>query len=91
MDYWMVNTGDGVQGINSGLLQRRGPQPSEGQAVNAHVYTVEVPSVDEYWNRAIAAGGAGALPKMAIPGVGFVAYVKDPDGSIFGLFQPVQS
>jgi len=46
MEYWMVNTGDGVPGINGGLLQRRGPKPSEGQAVNAHVCTVEVSSID---------------------------------------------
>ena len=32
-------------------------------------------------------GGTLALTKMAIPHVGWVAYVKDPDGNIFGLHQ----
>ena len=26
-------------------------------------------------------------PKMPIPGMGWVAYYKDPDGNIFGMIQ----
>ncbi len=33
------------------------------------------------------AGAECALPKMAIPGVGWLAYYKDPDGHIFGIMQ----
>jgi uncharacterized protein len=33
-------------------------------------------------------GGLAALRKMPVPGVGRLAYVKDPDGSILGLLQP---
>jgi predicted enzyme related to lactoylglutathione lyase len=28
------------------------------------------------------------LPKMAVPGVGWMAYCKDPEGHIFGIMQP---
>ena len=28
-----------------------------------------------------------ALPKMAVPGVGWLAYVKDTEGNLFGLMQ----
>ena len=29
----------------------------------------------------------GALPKMAIPGVGWLVYVKDCEGDILGMMQ----
>lgn len=88
INYWLIDTAHGDEpGINGGLLKRRGPRPVEGQAVNAFVCTVNVPSVDAYFARAQTLGGSVALPKMAIPGVGWVAYVKDPDGNIFGLHQ----
>ena len=28
-----------------------------------------------------------ALPKMPIPGVGWLAYLKDTEGNVFGLMQ----
>ena len=88
MEYWMVNTGaDGQPGINGGLLRRRGPAPVEGQPVNAYPCTVDVPSVDEYLGKLTAAGGRVAMPKMPIPGVGWLAYAKDTEGNIFGMMQ----
>jgi predicted enzyme related to lactoylglutathione lyase len=88
IDYWLIDTTHGDEpGINGGLLKRQGPKPADGQAVNAHMCTVNVPSLDAYFARAQKLGGSVALPKMAIPGVGWVAYVKDPDGNIFGLHQ----
>jgi predicted enzyme related to lactoylglutathione lyase len=88
IDYWLIDTSEGDEaGVNGGLLQRRGPKPTEGQAVNAFVCTVNVASVDAFAAKALKLGGVEALPKMAIPGVGWVAYCKDPDGNIFGLHQ----
>jgi predicted enzyme related to lactoylglutathione lyase len=29
-----------------------------------------------------------ALPKMPVPGVGWLAYIKDLDGNILGIHQP---
>jgi predicted enzyme related to lactoylglutathione lyase len=49
------------------------------------VCTIEVSSVDEYVSKALAHGAAVALPKMPIPGVGWLAYCKDTEGNIFGL------
>jgi predicted enzyme related to lactoylglutathione lyase len=91
-DYWLITTGpDGEPGINGGLVRRRGPAPAEGQSVNAYVCTMQVPSVDEYVGKITAAGGVIALPKMAIPGVGWLAYAKDLAGNIFGIMQPDES
>jgi predicted enzyme related to lactoylglutathione lyase len=33
-------------------------------------------------------GGVIALPKMPVPGVGWLAYCKDIDGHVFGVLQP---
>lgn len=86
LDYWMLATGEGP-GIDGGLLRRRGPEPSEGQPVNAFVCTLGVDNLDAALAGALAAGGTLAVPRMPIPGVGYVAYMKDTEGNIFGLHQ----
>ncbi len=88
INYWMIDTSEGQEpGINGGLVQRRGAKAVDGQPVNSYVCTVSVSSVDECFSKALKGGGTPALAKMAIPHVGWVAYVKDPDGNIFGLHQ----
>jgi predicted enzyme related to lactoylglutathione lyase len=88
MPYWLVTTGaDGTPGINGGLLPRQGPRPVEGQAVSAFVCTVDVASVDEFAAKAKQAGGRVVMPKAAIPGVGWLSYIKDPEGNIVGMMQ----
>jgi uncharacterized protein len=87
MPYWMVFTGEDGPGINGGLVPRRGPAPADGQPVNAYVCTVDVANVDASWDQALAVGGTPALPKMPIPGVGWLAYVKDTEGNILGMMQ----
>ena len=84
--YWLIKTGpDGQPGINGGLVQRRGL--IDGHAVIAYVCTVDTVSVDDSVKRVEAGGGSIALPKMAIPGVGWLAYCKDTEGNIFGMMQ----
>ena len=68
-------------------MRRRGAPPAEGQAVNAFVCTADVPDVEATLAALDAAGGTLALPRMAVPGVGWLAYVKDPDGNICGVMQ----
>ncbi len=89
VEYWLITTGpEGSPGINGGLLRRRGPTPTEGQAVNAFICTVEVPELDSYLGKATFQGGSIAMPKMPIPGVGWLAYAKDTEGNLFGMMQP---
>ncbi len=88
MPYWLIETGpEGTPGINGGLTLRRGARPVDGQAVNAFVCTIDVASVDDACAKALSLGGTEAVAKMPIPGVGWLAYVKDPDGNILGLMQ----
>jgi predicted enzyme related to lactoylglutathione lyase len=87
-DYWLVSTGPNDKpGINGGLMRRHGPGPVEMQAVNSYVCTVDSTSVDETVKSALANGGTLAHPKMPIPGVGWLAYVKDTEGNIVGIMQ----
>src|SRR5438105_4860003 len=74
MEYWLIKTGEGTPGIDGGMNRRKGPDPAEGQAVNAFVCTVDVPSVDDYIGKITANGGTIAHPKMPIPTVGWLAY-----------------
>jgi predicted enzyme related to lactoylglutathione lyase len=84
--YWLIKTGPDAQpGINGGMIQRR--CAIDGQAVIAFVCTVDTNSVDEQVAKVLANGGSIALPKMPIPGVGWLAYCKDTEGNIFGLMQ----
>jgi predicted enzyme related to lactoylglutathione lyase len=89
MPYWLVTTGPaGEPGINGGLLSRQGGEPVDGQAVNAYVCTVGVDQIDASMSKAQSSGATVAVPKMAVPGVGWLAYFKDTEGNIFGVMQP---
>jgi len=88
-EYWLISTGgsggagaglEAEPGIDGGLLPRH--QPGRGT-----VNTVGVPSVDEYTAAIEKAGGKVVAPKMAVPGVGWLAYCEDPEGNMFGLMQ----
>lgn len=90
MEYWVVMTAEQDSkelGINGGLLKRKGPVPTDGQAVNAFVCTVQVDSIDETIQKIEIEGGTCALPKMALPGMAWQAYYKDLEGNIFGIHQ----
>lgn len=84
--YRLVRTGEGP-GIDGGMMRRHGPAPTGGEPLTSWVCTVDVGDVDAQVATAVAAGGALALPKMAIPGVGWLAYVKDSEGNILGVMQ----
>ncbi|MEI6624259.1 MAG: hypothetical protein WCP28_20405, partial [Actinomycetes bacterium] len=69
--------------------QNRGETPaSDGQPVNGWVVTVSVPDCQGYLDNAIAAGATLVMPMNAVPGVGWLAYIKDPDGNLLGMLQP---
>jgi predicted enzyme related to lactoylglutathione lyase len=79
-DYWLVTTGAEDQpGINGGIAK------SQGQAMT--VNTVDVSSVDEFANKVEANGGKVVVPKMAVPGIGYLVYCQDTEGIVFGMMQ----
>ena len=86
MPYWIINTGEG-EGIDGGLVERRGPRPEEGAPVHGYVVTVNVDNIDGTMAAITQHGGSIALSKMPIPGVGWLGYFKDTEGNIFGVMQ----
>lgn len=85
IEYWMVVTGPADEpGINGGILRRQAPNTD---SMNSFVCTMGVPSVDDCIGKITSHGGSVAIPKAAIPGVGWMAYCKDPDNNIFGIIQ----
>jgi hypothetical protein len=88
--YWLITTGDdATPGINGGMVRRTGATPDVNAStpVIAFVGTIEVADIDMTGVAIEGQGGTAALPKNAIPGIGWAAYYKDPDSNIFGIFQ----
>jgi len=82
-EYWLCDTGTEGPGINGAVMQRQHPQ----QPV---VNYVEVASIDATIDRAVKLGASVALPRMPVPGVGAVAAIIDPQGTICGLWEVLQ-
>jgi predicted enzyme related to lactoylglutathione lyase len=86
VEYWVIETGPRAEpGIDGGLLPRR--QPIDGQAITAYICTTEVADLDHTMKAAQELGSAVALPKMPIPGIGWLAYLRDTEGNTFGIMQ----
>ncbi|HEY4506935.1 MAG TPA: VOC family protein [Candidatus Paceibacterota bacterium] len=88
--YWGVMTAEKDSkdpGINGGIVFRKGALPKGNEPVTSFVCTIGVSSVDEYLKKVESAGGSVALPKMPIAGMAWLAYCKDPDGNIFGIYE----
>jgi len=85
-DYWLVKTGEDSQpGINGGLTPKMNQQSSgtSGRVTN----TIDVPSVDDFSKKISMEGGKVVQPKMAIPGIGYLAICEDTEGISFGIIQ----
>jgi len=87
-DYWLITTGpDSEPGINGGLVTRKGPGGGPDTPVIAYTCTAGVEDLDSKMAQAVALGGTVAHPKMPIPTIGWLGYVKDTEGNIFGMMQ----
>jgi predicted enzyme related to lactoylglutathione lyase len=90
--YWLITTGESKPentGINGGLLKRMGPNPDpkDPTPVIGYACTIDVENLDATAAAIEAAGGSLALAKHAIPGLAWVAYYKDTEANIFGIYQ----
>jgi len=80
-DYWLITTGKDTPGIDGGMMRRQADMPP------ASGNTIDVPSLDEYIAKVTAHGGTIVVPRMNIPGAGYMAYFADPDGNVFGMME----
>ena len=81
IEYWLVTTGSDEEPGIDGALTRR-PHPG-----STTVNTIDVEDVDETVAKITSAGGSVVLPRMAVPGVGYMAYCADTEVNSFGLMQ----
>jgi predicted enzyme related to lactoylglutathione lyase len=84
-EYYMITTGDETTiGLNGGLMHAEGMAPGT-------INTVQVDDIDAALSKALAHGAELMIPKGPIPGMGWVAYVRDNCGIAIGIFQEDRS
>ncbi len=80
-EYWTIITGnEKLPGINGGLMKKKDPQQPIANSIDVENLDISITHI-------VQAGGTIVVPKMAIPTVGWLAYFKDPDGNIHGIYQ----
>ena len=81
IEYWLIMTGEEDKpGIDGGLARREDPTTGVEN-------TIDVKDLDASLANVKANGGKVIRPKMAVPGVGWMAYIKDTEGNVFGLME----
>ena len=91
VEYWVIMTGDEPMGVNGGLVPRQGPPPASDAPVSGAVPVIGVGDCAQYHRRALQAGAAQTMPVTEMPGVGTMAYFRDPDGNHFGIIEPTMA
>ena len=88
MEYTLVMSGpSGDRGpsepgfINGGMLAR------EESASTGPVVVIDVDDIDAKLVTIEETGGSVLVPKQPVGGMGFTAYVKDPEGNVIGLWE----
>jgi uncharacterized protein len=80
--YWLVRAGEDEEpGANGALIGR-------GEVHRSPILIAGVVDIDGALSRVEAGGGEVIRGKLAVPGVGWAAYIRDPEGNIVGFFQP---
>lgn len=78
--YWLVSTGDGI-GIDGAITMS---QTAEWPKV---VNTIRVAAVDETAKLITNNGGKLLTERITVPGVGYLYYAADTEGTTFGIMQ----
>lgn len=79
--YWMIAAGATTEpGANGALVMR-------DELHACPVVIAGVADIDDILARAESHGGKVAQGRLRVPGIGWSAYVTDPEGNTIGLFQ----
>lgn len=79
--YWLADTGaEGEIGIDGALITR-------SELHTAPVVVINVDDIHAGLRRAAGAGAEVLKERHAVPGMGWAAYFRDPEGNIIGLWQ----
>jgi hypothetical protein len=81
INYWFVTTGEEKEtGIDGAIMLKENHFPPT-------VLVIDVDDIDPVLEKVKQSGGEIILPKSPIPGMGYSAYFKDPQGVIMGIYQ----
>lgn len=80
-EYWLVHRKAGRTRDRRGLVSKK-IRPDSGVLV-----TAAVDSVDDCLARVTNTAGKVVLPETAIPGVGYQARIRDPEGNVVGIME----
>ena len=69
--------------INGGIMQRN----DKVKDVRGAIIAVNVPSIDEKVKEVEKVGGTLVMSKTDVMGMGFYAYIQDPEGNVLGLWE----
>lgn len=79
--YWLVRAGGEAEpGADGALVSRE-------ELHRSPVVIAGVANIDDTLSRASKSGGEVIQGKLPIPGMGWSAYVRDPEGNTIGFFQ----
>ena len=78
--YWGVRVSDDDNDLHGAMQARQDDAPTP-------LFYVAVESVDDTVARLEALGGTVMMPKSPVPGMGWLAIFRDPEGNRFGLWQ----
>jgi hypothetical protein len=80
MEYWMINTGEGEDGPNGGMMKKMAPS-------SGILDYFGVESVDDFAKKVTSNGGEVVMGKQAVPTMGWFAVCQDPEGNAFALWE----
>lgn len=68
-------------GVNGGMYKRMKPGQSP-------INYISVEEIDVYASKLVEAGGEVIVPRMPVPGHGWMVHFKDPENNVLALWQP---
>ena len=90
MEYWVIQTvptdDKGMPmrpGVNGGMYKKQ----SES---NIPVNYIRVEDIDKALNDVVKLGGKVTMGKQEVPGIGYVAQIRDPEGNPIAMIHPVR-
>jgi len=97
VDYWLVITSvstnqedkedKATEGIDGAITRRQGKTPPKDNEFSSYVCTIEVDNIDDICQSIKKHGGEIVKPRIAIPGVGWMAYCRDTENNVFSVLQ----
>ncbi|MCI4323943.1 MAG: VOC family protein [Thermoplasmata archaeon] len=88
MGYTMIQTtASDKNGMPKNPGTVNGGMPKRSRAIPCTVVTIGVPNIDASLKAVAKNGGKVAQKKMSIGEMGFIAYFKDTEGNLVGLWQ----